>query len=428
MLKLLRINLILFSFLVAISYRYTPVKKFYYVFIVFLLFILILHLSKNRISIKNFTNYFMFMVIVAIIYTVINSKYNLRDIYKYYIIMYATIFYLYYALDKYGFEYAKRLYKQFTIVLNIFSILNLYQVFFKIPIFEKYMVPIGNSYSYNFHQSNYRTLSAFGHPIIAGLFFAALFFCNLYLIKNSLKKYILEFIVLINIYSTMSRSVWIAFLIGLIFYILINIRKIFSNFKDTRFTYRKLFLIYLSIIFIVVVAIYIICNSNIISNSIMSRFGDSLSSNSTDPSNLQRTGTINLVMNYMLSSNIYHLIFGYGFDTMISFMLAHPLYIIDFGSTDNTYLAIFYQYGLLGIIAYIVLFIKICIKFFKYHKKSWIIELSFINLVVINIIIFFFEFPEWQTVSIFLMFILCCLTFPCKNYNNKNVKINKKLS
>lgn len=370
---------------------------------------------------KKFNTYFMFLTLISFCYVITFLFYpgSIRDFYKYYLIMYATVFYLYYSFSRYGIGYAENFYKQLTVALNIFSVLNLYQVFFHKPLLLNYMILIQNSYPYHFYQDSYRTLSVFGHPIIAGLFFAVLFFCNLYLIKNPI-KYVLQFIVLINIYSTMARSTWIAFILGLLFYLIMHRKK--GYVKQFPFvhviTYKRFLFTYISLIILLFAGAFFISHFSEISSGIMTRIGDSLSQNSTDSSNLQRTGTINLVIGYMLQSNVFHIIFGYGFNTMIAFLLAHPLLIAGFGSTDNIYLSVFYQYGLIGVLAYLALIVSIFIKFFN-SKRTWVAELSLISFIVVSISSFFFEYTGWQTVSIFLMFILCCLTFPFEKEDAK---------
>lgn len=369
-----------------------------------------------------FDNAFLKIVFFIVIYMSIFmfTKENIFTFLKFYLITFLIILFLYFSFSKYGESSVEKIYMGLMFILNLLAILNIYQMIFKRPILINYLNLLENSYSYNFGTSLYRTFSVFGHPIIAGIFFSALFFINHYLMNSNI-KYLLQIIVLMNIYSTMSRSSWIAFLMGLV--ILIGFRFSSLNGKTSimkkNVTYKRLVYILISFLIIGIGLLMITPYLSGFMTQIVSRFGDSISKNSTDYSNLQRTETIKLVVRHMLKSNFINLIFGNGFNTSSSFMVANPIFIKGFSSTDNTYLSILFEYGLLGVLFLLYLIIKLIYKFFTISKTNRIYELSFICTVVISVNAFFFEISGWPTVSIFLAFCLSVLFFPFQRETNE---------
>ena len=325
-----------------------------------------------------------------------------------YSLIFLTIFYLYMRLAKYGSMYAEKFYKQLTVLLNIFSVLNLYQVIFHKPLLMNYMQLLEIGYNYHFGTSAYRTMSVFNHPIICGLFFIVAFFCNIYVLKTPF-KHLFQCLLLINIYSTLARSAWIALAIVFVVYCLMNLKKIRPKSFDIKLTYRQIFGIYVSFVLVVAAVGFIGYHFESVYNGIISRFGDSLSSNTTDGSNLQRTMTISLIVNHMVNGDIFHLFFGYGLGKSHEFMLSHVLLIQGFGTTDNQYLSWLYEFGLLGIGGYLFFVLTICIKFLK-SKRNWVTELSFLIFLAISIGLFFFEGTGWPVLLMMFSIVLSCLS------------------
>lgn len=402
-------------FISCIAFNYINGGKIYYIAILFLSFLVIRYFFKESIKKSFFKNDFFILVMITNVYICMYllNRENIITFFKFYLIMSLTVLFSFFSFYKYGEEGLVKIYKAFMWILNIFALLNIYQIVFKRPILINYLNLLENSYSYNFGTSLYRTFSVFGHPIIAGIFFSILFFLNHYFLKSPI-KFLIQFIVLINIYSTMSRSSWIGFVFGMIVFISIRFSSLKNetNILEKRWPYKRVAHFLVSILLI---GIVLLVSSQYFDDffiQILERFGDSISRNSTDYSNLQRTGTINLIVQTMLKSDFLTLIFGNGFNTSNSFMLANPIYINDFSSTDNTYLSILFEYGLIGILSVAYIFVRLIYKLFTVKRRSPVHEVAIICVIVIAISAFFFEIPGWPTVSFFLFFCLSALFYP----------------
>lgn len=310
--------------------------------------------------------------------------------------------------NKYGRRYGEQFFYQFTVIMNILSFANLYQVIFHKPFLAMLLTEKFTAYtSYAWGTSEFRTVAAFGHPIVCGLLFSLMFICNIYMIKGKY-KYALQIIALINIYSTLSRSAWIALIIILFLYLIKNFRFKRDIFK---LTYKKVVIFY----FMIIMPIgFLIFKYNEIVSTISSRFGNSLSSKSTDLSNLQRTGTIDLIINHMLSSDIFHFLFGNGLGSAGAFMSVNTVVIRNFTTTDNMYLTFFFELGIISLVGYL-LFLIISLYRLMFSGKSRLYELASLSFIFITIELFFFEGIGWGTVTTLWSFTLLTLLITFKS-------------
>ncbi|MGG1911795.1 hypothetical protein ABFY54_07010 [Priestia megaterium] len=333
--------------------------------------------------------------------------------------------------NKYGRKYGEQFFYQFTILMNIFSFLNIFQLVFHRPMLMMFLTDKMNEYQdFAYGTSAFRTISVFGHPIVSGLFFSLMFICNMYTIKGKF-KYPLQMLALINIYSTLSRSAWIALSIVLLFYCIKKFRvgNIFNYQVKKSFTYKELLVSYSIIVFSIFFVGLLFMNFDQIVNTIISRFGNSLSSNSNDLSNLQRVGTIDLIIAQMFSSGIFDFFFGNGLGSVGNFMAQHPVVIQGFRTTDNMYLTIFFELGAISLIGYFV-FLIISIFRFICFKQNWLYELSSLWFIFITIEIFFFEGIGWGVVGTVWAFTLLILsiTFKSEKTNHSNILLKQTLS
>ncbi|MEC5270393.1 O-antigen ligase family protein [Heyndrickxia coagulans] len=421
----LNIGVILLVFIGAILRIYSLTHKVYYMTLLILCFylvVMIINFYKHKIINK----YFLLIFLPTLLFLVISSliHHTLNIFVKFYIVEYLIVSYIYLSILKYGKLYVSLLSKCMTYMLNIFSIFNIYQVVFHKPMLYDFLTSEIQTLQYQVSTSFYRTSSVFGHAIVAGLFFVILFLHNFFTLKNKIFKYILQGIVLINLYSTMSRSAWLAFLVVIFILILINFKKInliaFASFSNL--SYRQILYTYLGVIIIAIGVLFIAQNYNSLLESIINRFGDSLSDNSTDLSNLQRTGTITAIFKFMSDVGMKNLIFGNGLGTVANFMLSHQIVIPDFLTTDNQYLTWYYEFGICGIFLVSLFFFMLIhhlIKFFMNKSYDWTQVLSVSCLIVLCIGMFFFEGIQWETVGVFLAINLGCI-LPVTNQNNIN--------
>lgn len=416
------LSLFIFGILCTVLYRYPVVEKVYYLFIIVLFFMLIIQLLKILEYSIGGNILFLSVIVIGLVYILVCSFGNITFFANKYSWIFMLMFYLYFCFMERGLGYAEKLYKQLTILLNIFSVLNIYQILFHKPLLINYMKLIEVDYDfYQFGSFAYRTMSVFNHPIISGLFFVIAFLCNMYVLKTSW-KYPLQALLLLNIYTSWSRSSWLALVIILVIYLLLNISKFKFTLK-LNITYRKIFNFYILLIFLSIGLIFLLANFDSLYNSIASRIGDSLSTNSTDGSNLQRTMTISLILNHMFEGDIVNLLFGYGIGSVEAFMLAHPILIEDFSTTDNQFLSWFYEFGLVGIVSYFACLIFLFISYLR-NRGNWVKELSLLCLIVINIELFFFDAIGWPVVYVMFVFATVTLAFKFKPENKQVNKIS----
>mgnify|MGYP001048775795 CR=1 FL=1 len=405
------ISLLVIGIISTIMFRYPITNKVYYLFLILLFFMIIINVVKANFQINKKNLPFITAIFFSMCCMLISSMFSVESM-KFFITRYSLIFltmcYLYMRVAKYGIVYLDNFYKQLTVLLNVFSVFNLYQVIFHKPLLMNYMQFLELGYNYHFGTSAYRTMSVFNHPIICGLFFIIAFFCNIYILKTPW-KYLLQFLLLINIYSTLARSAWLAFAIVLIIYCVMNAKKILPKSFNVKLNFKRILGIYISCVLLIIATGFVGYHFESIYNGVISRFGDSLSSDTTDGSNLQRTMTISLIVNYMVNGDVFHLFFGYGLGKSHEFMLEHPILIEGFGTTDNQYLSWFYEFGLFGIGGYFSFILLLFIKVLK-AKRNLSIELSFFSFLILSIGLFFFEGTGWPILLIMYSIALSCLS------------------
>ncbi|WP_347472652.1 hypothetical protein [Clostridium sp. 3-3] len=257
--------------------------------------------------------------------------------------------------------------------------------------------------------SSFRTISVFGHPIVCGLFFVIAFIINLYLLKGY-KKYIFEIILVINIYSTRSRSSWLTLLLIII---LLAVNKI----KESKLKFHKKLSLKRIIGFgltfctsVVVIRMFVV-NYTIILNIIMTRFGNSLSFTSTDISNLQRIGAIKIIISDLYHGGPIHLFFGNGIASASEFMKLNKVVLENFGNVDNMFITWIYEFGFVGfgfIISLIILLISNGIK----NNSVITYKICLYALLAILLESFFFEsISYWYPMTVTIGFIISTLSF-----------------
>ncbi|MED1863947.1 O-antigen ligase family protein [Fictibacillus nanhaiensis] len=412
--KVLGINIVILGILAGIMRRYPLTDKVYYLFLLVLLLMLFVNIFRyNHLKISEGNMFSITVAVSSLVFMIIFSMDQLESVAKRYLIVYILIIYLYFSFLRYGLDYTIKFYKQLTYLLNTFSVLNLYQVFFHKPLLINYMELIDLGYNYHFGSFAYRTMSVFNHPIVCGLFFVIAFLCNIFVLKSPM-KYFFQILLILNIYTTYARSAWLALAVIMIVYAVLNHKKILLLLVRPKITYTSLFTFCL---ITPTLFIFMIFNFEVIYAGIVERFGDSLSFNSSDGSNLQRTMTISLIWSYMFDNGGYNLFFGYGAGTVTEFMLKHPLLLKGFATTDNQYVTLFYEFGLIGIFFYIYVIFFITFKYFKNKNKHWAIDLSFLCLLVVSFELLFFE--AWPVVLVILAFLISVLTFQFKKINTE---------
>lgn len=412
-------NIITFIFIISLLKTYKiPDAIFDVVFasmllviIVFMIFPEFKYLDKN-IKIKN-----SFLIFWVSSFVLLGVTAILADVIRYFIIVYVpfylTALIVYLSWMKYGEKIIYQFGKHFVLLMSIFSLFNLYQVVFHRPILLNFLAD-----KYYFFQlgavgtAEFRTISVFGHPIIAGLFFVFAFAANLFFMKPSVIRTILQILLLINVYSTNSRSAWLCLAVMLLF---ILIQKTKTRKTQLKLKRKHLLSLYLSFCVGLVALFALIFNMNKILSIISERFGDSLTTNSTDISNIQRTGTVDLIFRNFRESDFVHQIFGNGLATAPQFMQDHTVAISGFRTTDNQLLTWLYEFGLFGILLISLTLISI-FSSYLYNRKSALTNFSILVMIVLIFEMVFFEVISGYTnLTIIAAIAMITLSFKKKN-------------
>ncbi|PGP55525.1 hypothetical protein CN992_07055 [Bacillus thuringiensis] len=413
-----KFNMIILLFLTYIMSTYKYGEVVHYVMFIVLLALILKMLTKgfdknNEISISKGILIFCIIVLVFFLFRSIFKLDELKAFLKNYSVIYFIFFYSLLMFYKNGTRYGEQFFIQFTKVLNILSILNLIQIILHKPLLAKFFTEQMNNYQYwAYGTSEFRPVSVFGHPIVSAVFFSLLVICNFYILKGNL-KYPLQIVAIMNVYATQSRSAWIALAVIVCIYLIKNFR--FKKLKkNVRITHNQLIKIYISIIIVICGTGLLVISSDSIISTIIERFGDSLNRNSTDISNLQRTGTLHLINSYMLQQDIIRLLFGHGLGNVGEFMYLNKVVIPNFTTTDNMYLTFFFELGILSLFIYGVFFILGTVRFF-FSGEYWLSELASLCFIFISIIIFFFEGLGWGSVATIWTFSLLIILMKFKN-------------
>lgn len=403
------INPVFIAIIAGVMWRYPSTDKIYYVFMAVLCILIIINLIAIR-NLQIYRKNFLPIVIFSLIflYVSIYSYQNIDYVFKRFFIIYLIFLYSFTSFKIYGLYFSEKFYLQLTIFLNMLSILNLYQVFLKKPLLLNFMKLDESGYTYNFGLSTYRVMSLFSHPIICALFFLFAFLCNEYIIKKKVLKLTMQSLLLVNIYFTFSRSTWLAIIFAIFILIILRRKEIISKALSLKFRIETLLIFILISISFVSISVY---NFQEIFITVINRFGDSLSFNSTDGSNLQRTMTIDLIWNYMNDGTNMHLFFGNGAGTVNDFMLENPLLIDNFGTTDNQYISILFEFGILGLILYICLVAYVIYSYFKRGNSHWTGFLSLLCFLVISFELFFFDASGWPVVLVMFSYTFASISY-----------------
>ncbi len=400
-------NLLFWIFFSSIFLDYIYVNKIYYVFYFFAFIILfrdiwkqfankgqVLYDKKLLILIIYF--YFCIFFISILNFNTVSHK----DILKFLSICLIAL-YMFLKLNIYGNIYITKFYKLFVYIINIFAIINITEILTKKSLFYVFIASDAKNWqTYAFGTNVFRTFSIFEHPIVYAVFLLILFWCNKFLVKNNFIRHLLQLNILLNLFFTKSRSVWIALIITVfIYYFKVIILKL-KNY-NYKITYKKIFITTFGLA-VIIIAGYIFQNqiSNIF-NLIFERIVVITDDSYGDVSRLQRLGTIKAINYYMTNNGITNFLFGNGIGSVNQFMINNPISISGFTTTDNQYLSIFYNFGFMGLAVYVLIIILSIIKFLKGNIKD-INSLSILCFLSVSISMFFFESFGWTDIFIFL--------------------------
>ncbi|MDY2513072.1 O-antigen ligase family protein [Weissella confusa] len=386
-------GVIVLGFIVGISRTYygTGTMQKVYLGLMIILLLLEILLSFGGKFEKTLPFEGLFMAVVTSVITVPYLFQNVEDwITNYgYVIIWGFLLSL--LVVRHGDSFIRALLYTFALMMIVLNFENLGQFVEKWPPFYNSLhIATDGSYNYKFGIEGYRTMSYFGHPIPAGLFFAFSFFLFKGINKGKISG-IMQLISLVNLYTTQSRSDWIAFAVVYIIFLFPKYNKLMKSDRAEKL---------LSRIAITIVAFgAVVVWGSKIWTSIMLRFGDTLSLQSTSGSNLQRLGTMRVIFEHFSQSSLMVKLFGEGVGSSSDFMRTHTILIPFFSTTDNQYLTFLFEFGLIGLLGYLFFYVYF---FFRDSQNSfsWV-GISSVGLTLISQ--FFFVASSW--IPVYMLFV-----------------------
>jgi hypothetical protein len=319
---------------------------------------------------------------------------------------------------------AKTSLKKILYTCDFLNLIGIYEFIIKKSIFYTYINDENAKFwqVYAFGTEYYRVFNVFIHPIIYGNLLVCLFWINTYINRNKYIKLVSYILILINIYATKSRSSWISLFVTLILFIFRNIIDIVKNNKIER---KKIFNLFN---FLVLTIIFIFLFNDFVLSAyegVLNRFSTVIGKDSNDVSKLQRIMTIKKIVHYMINSDLLSFLFGYGSNSVRNFMLNNHIVIPGFTTTDNQFISYFYNYGLLGLMVYIILLSKVTFDYL-FGRRDKIFDVFAIVFISISVNSFFYEFHGWKTINLLYMSSLAYITVVYLEKDEQNLDISGK--
>lgn len=271
-------------------------------------------------------------------------------------------------------------FKLVNVLVFISSILAVIEYFFA--------VYFGKVFLYSNYINTGRLASIFSHPVtFASMLLYGIFYVILYK-KNNIVKAICLLLYFFCLYRTLSRSSWLACMITLFF--------IF--FLSRKFSLRTL------VLCLFLFACLILFSNSNIGKSVISVVYSRVKETEDSVSLNQRLGTIIYFYNKTFkNSNLFRILFGHGERASKDVMLSIKIITANFGTTDNSYIQLLYNYGLvmmLGFFYYEAKFIK---NIFLLRREETQLEWLLLPQCMSA---FFFEITENHAVGFVFLFML----------------------
>lgn len=207
----------------------------------------------------------------------------------------------------------------------------------------------------------YRIASIFMHPIACGQVFLIGFWLAAFFYEKW-KRVSCLIIIALGIYYTKSRSIWG----GLVFSIaILMLVKMIEFLAKHRIQKRKL--IYIPFTVVCIYFLYKMGVFDTIINSIYER----IMAASGSTSELARQSMSIYTLNYMIhNASVLQKMFGYGMDSSKSWIYKSGAFVKAYDAIDNSYLTIMYEFGLVGLLTFVILIIRKVIECFYKNKST----------------------------------------------------------
>lgn len=396
----------LFLFLVSIYAQDTySIKLYFLIVIVFTL--------KNVIScviIEQFENHIWLLLFLIFAFTMTTFSFVVGKVS--WIEEIKSICYVFIAVDAIYLcmRKPKVFEKGMKMILGVIVISSLYgiiEALVSYNIFEKYYVA---DYIRGYYgTAQYRIASIFMHPIVCGqIFLIGFWFAYFFCAKT--KRIVYLIILCLGIYYTKSRSIWGGLVFSIIFFYFIKLLILFSKHNISK---RKL--IYIPILMISVYVLYRIGIFDTFINNISERLLAARGSTSQLARQSMSTYTINYIIH---DSSVLQAIFGNGMNSSKLWILNSGAFVKAYDAIDNSYLTILYEFGIVGFLMLINLFLKrIIMSISNIYNKNKICNASLMAIISCIIPFYFYDFYGW--LPVYVIFIYCIVASNISCYSKE---------
>lgn len=337
-----------------------------------------------RYGLKFFV-FFAFLMIITLI-CVIDSKTRLSFFYQ---IVLFFLFYIFFSIFfmKNGESSYHWLFLPLYKGAILLSFAGIYEGIIRQNLFQNFIY--SNYFAYAEHTELYRISLMFIHPIVYAHFIMIMLIYGCYFDKSKYKL-INCTLLLINIYLTKARSIWVAIVLVAFIYLMKQ-----SNIQ--KYKIKKGTLICLLSAPIILVFVNYTFLKKLIVQGIVGRITESFSTNSY----ILRVSAINNLMEYFFNDNtMLGILFGSG-NGAATVMMEDVVSVQGIGqysmtTTDNFYLSFLYNFG-------IITFLILLIYIFGVFKKTLVANNKMLEYIGVSLIgsiisIFFYDIFNWEVI------------------------------
>ena len=325
------------------------------------------------------------IVVVTLFAGLIAGKVNAGSIIQP-IFLYSSFALGYYVAIKYQEDGCRTMLKQLSYILLFAAVVCIPEYLMQKSIFFK---TYGNTWD------AFRVPSIYGHPIRLGTSLTIALAIDIFIYKKSFIKYCGILLSLFGIFVSASRSSWLA-CAGVV------ALTVFAVYRKRLTDKKVLFGIFGAVLLFVFLLSPM---GQSIINAIGSRFQEATADN---VSRVQRLGAISyfwedFVDNFNLITPVT-LMLGHGEDAAANFMLNTSIVFNNFSTTDNEYLLVIYNYGLIVLIFVLIGIYKCIKKYITNYEKNNPVENCLCFICISQAICsFFYEITENKSCAFLLM-------------------------
>lgn len=250
--------------------------------------------------------------------------------------------------------------------------------------------------------NSFRTVLFFGHPTICALYIVATFVVLLYMpLKKMLWQYGAMLVLLIVLYGTKTRSLWLTFVTIFILFMAERVKKAGKKKKLKKKKIYYIFAIGILTAGLCIIFWPLISGTFSEINSYLALLFDS---RNTYISRVIRQGNINNAINYLVSDPVnLFLGKGLGYEGLFSKQNGVKVYYGEWTSgIDNMYISLLLQSGIWGFLAYIALLILAVLTFFNPKTDNVSVKIGCLFVIMVGVSSVSFDAFGWR-VCVFVL-------------------------